>query len=281
MHEGNAHLCFHPVGDAVAQRDRAGLRGGLHLAHVDQADQDRRNDGVAHQGHAVRRGITELVRGFDDQLAGRRQHAGLVENRRHFGRARVALRRLADGLRVFRARSGHRIGRHRQGRGRTAGRADIAGALTVQYIQAHCLAQLAVLRFLRGERALHRFELFHLRGDLAAHGIQALALRFHLLVQFIGFHCGRLLRGDCAGHERQAHGCGDAMPYPTIPDHHPLPGSLIGTFFSHSPRANPSPFGSPMGEGLTLSGRADWPAPIAGSGPGSSCGTRRACSPKH
>ncbi len=66
---GNAYFDLHAIGEAIAERYRACLRGGLHLAHVDQADQDRGNLRVADQGHAVARRITVLVGRFDDQLA--------------------------------------------------------------------------------------------------------------------------------------------------------------------------------------------------------------------
>ncbi|UWX03986.1 hypothetical protein H1235_17240 [Pseudoxanthomonas sp. NC8] len=73
----------------------------LTLAHVDQSDQDRGDDGVSDQHDAVVGRVAVLERGFHDELPGRGERAGLLEDLRDLRRTRVRLRRLAHGLRLF------------------------------------------------------------------------------------------------------------------------------------------------------------------------------------
>src|SRR3546814_89768 len=61
---GHPELQFQVVGQAVAGAQGAGDACGLDLAHVDQADQDRRDDGVAEQRDTVDRKSTRLTPRF-------------------------------------------------------------------------------------------------------------------------------------------------------------------------------------------------------------------------
>src|SRR3546814_3569799 len=64
---GHPELQLHVVGQAVAGAQGAGDACGLDLAHVDQADQDRRDDGVADQRDAVAGRVAQLQRRFQDR----------------------------------------------------------------------------------------------------------------------------------------------------------------------------------------------------------------------
>ena len=72
---------------AVAQAPAPGECGGEHVAfdltHVDQTDEQRRDDGVAHQGHAVAGRIAVLHRWFQHKTPTGGEDARLVEQLRH------------------------------------------------------------------------------------------------------------------------------------------------------------------------------------------------------
>ena len=95
---GHTRLELESVRDAVAAGQRRVERVALDLAHVDHADQDRRDDRVADQRDAVARRIRVLQRRLEHALAFGRQHAGLLEDLRDHRRAALGFGRLPDRL---------------------------------------------------------------------------------------------------------------------------------------------------------------------------------------
>ena len=207
------HLGFHlhAPAHAIAAGQRGHGGGGLHLAHVDQADQDGRDDGVTHQGDAVVGRVAVLQGRLQHQFVLGRQHAGLVEDLRHFRRTRVAFGRLPHALRRLRAvrllrrRTGLRDGSGRRWRrgtdhdvGRLGRRRVAEGRRLVQRRHDDRRRRAACARIGQDflvQRILQAEDLLLLRQHRLAHLLQALSLFVELPLQRVQARVG----GDLVG----------------------------------------------------------------------------------
>jgi hypothetical protein len=85
-HIGDADFAFQALGQTEAARQRHGQRIAFDFTHIDQANQQGGNHGIAHQRHPVAGGVAVLDRGLQHVVAGLGQDAGLLEDLGHLQR---------------------------------------------------------------------------------------------------------------------------------------------------------------------------------------------------